>query len=91
MTKEEFISKLKERKNLKTAEEVVEIALPIVQFYLNNYQGNVFIDNRKVGGTIVEVDFSEIKINIPDTPERINLTNLAYVNICNRVEEFENL
>ena len=91
MTKEEFISKLKERKNLKTAEEVVEIALPIVQFYLNNYQGNAYIDNRKVGGTIVEVDFSEIKINTPDTPERINLTNLAYVNICNRVEEFENL
>lgn len=91
MTKEEFISKLKERKNLKTAEEVVEIALPIVQFYLNNYQGNAYIDNRRVGGTIVEVDFSEIKINIPDTPERINLTNLAYVNICNRVEEFENL
>ena len=91
MTKEEFISKLKERKNLKTTKEVVEIALPIVQFYLNNYQGNVFIDNRKVGGTIVEVDFSEIKINTPDTPERINLTNLAYVNICNRVEEFETL
>ena len=40
MTKEEFISRLKERKNLKTTEEVVEIALPIVQFYLNNYQGN---------------------------------------------------
>ena len=91
MTKEEFISKLKERKNLKTTEEVVEIALPIVQFYLNNYQGNAYIDNRKVGGTIVEVDFSKERINIPDTPERINLTNLAYVNICNRVEEFETL
>lgn len=91
MTKEEFISKLKERKNLKTAEEVVEIALSIVQFYLNNYQGNVYIDNRRVGGTIVEVDFSEIKINIPDTPERINLVNLAYVSLLNRVEEFETL
>ena len=91
MDKEEFISKLKERKNLKTTEEVVEIALPIVQFYLNNYQGNAYIDNRKVGGTIVEVDFSKERINIPDTPERINLTNLAYVNICNRVEEFETL
>lgn len=91
MTKEEFISKLKERKNLKTAEEVVEIALPIVQFYLNNYQGNVFIDNRRVGGTIVEVDFSEIKINTPDTPERINLVNLAYISLLNRVEEFETL
>jgi hypothetical protein len=91
MTKEEFISKLKERKQLKTAEEVVEIALPIVQFYLNNYQGNVYIDNRRVGGTIVEVDFSEIKINIPDTPERINLTNLAYISLLNRVEEFETL
>jgi hypothetical protein len=91
MTKEEFISKLKERKQLKTAEEVVEIALPIVQFYLNNYQGNVYIDNRRVGGTIVEVDFSEIKINIPDTPERINLVNLAYISLLNRVEEFETL
>jgi hypothetical protein len=91
MTKEEFISKLKERKNLKTAEEVVEIALPIVQFYLNNYQGNVSIDNRRVGGTIVEVDFSEIKINTPDTPERINLVNLAYISLLNRVEEFETL
>ena len=91
MTKEEFISKLKERKNLTTIEEVVEVALPIVQFYLNNYQGNVYVDNTRVGGTVVEVDFSEIKINTPDTPERINLTNLAYVNICNRVEEFENL
>ena len=91
MDKEEFISKLKERKNLKTTEEVVEIALPIVQFYLNNYQGNVFIDNRKVGGTIVEVDFSEIKINTPDTPERINLTNLAYINLLDRVNEFETL
>ena len=91
MTKEEFISKLKERKNLKTTEEVVEIALPIVQFYLNNYQGNIFIDNRKVGGTIVEVDFTEAKINTPDTPERINLVNLAYINLVNRVEEFETL
>ena len=91
MTKEEFISKLKERKNLKTTEEVVEIALPIVQFYLNNYQGNIFIDNRQIGGTIVEVDFSKERVNTPDTPERINLTNLAYVNICNRVEEFETL
>ena len=91
MDKEEFISKLKERKNLKTAEEVVEIALPIVQFYLNNYQGNVFIDNRKVGGTIVEVDFSKERINIPDTPERINLVNLAYINLLDRVNEFETL
>ena len=91
MTKEEFISKLKERKNLKTAEEVVEIALPIVQFYLNNYQGNIFIDNRKVGGTIVEVDFTEAKINTPDTPERINLVNLAYINLLDRVNEFETL
>lgn len=91
MTKEEFISKLKERKNLKTTEEVVEIALPIVQFYLNNYQGNAYIDNRKIGGTIVEVDFSKERINIPDTPERINLTNLAYISLCNRISEFEDL
>ena len=91
MDKEEFISKLKERKNLKTTEEVVEIALPIVQFYLNNYQGNIFIDNRKIGGTIVEVDFSKERINIPDTPERINLVNLAYINLLNRVDEFETL
>ena len=89
MTKEEFISKLKERKNLKTTEEVLEIALPIVQFYLNNYQGNAYIDNRKVGGTIVEVDFTEVKINTPDTPERINLVNLAYINLLDRVNEFE--
>ena len=91
MTKEEFISKLKERKNLKTIEEVVEIALPIVQFYLNNYQGNAYIDNRKIGGTIVEVDFSKERINIPDTPERINLVNLAYINLLDRVNEFETL
>jgi hypothetical protein len=88
MTKEEFISKLKEKKQLKTAEEVVEIALPIVQFYLNNYQSNVF---KQIKDKFIEIDFTEAKINIPDTPERINLTNLAYVNICNRVEEFENL
>ena len=91
MTKEEFISKLKERKNLKTTEEVVEIALPIVQFYLNNYQGNAYIDNSKIGGTIVEVDFSKERINIPDTPERINLVNLAYINLLDRVNEFETL
>ena len=91
MTKEEFISKLKERKTLKTTEEVVEIALPIVQFYLNNYQGNIFIDNRQIGGTIVEVDFSKERINIPDTPERINLVNLAYTNLLDRVNEFETL
>jgi 3-polyprenyl-4-hydroxybenzoate decarboxylase len=88
MTKEEFISKLKEKKQLKTAEEVIEIALPIVQFYLNNYQSNVF---KQIKDKFIEIDFTEVKINIPDTPERINLTNLAYVNICNRVEEFENL
>jgi 3-polyprenyl-4-hydroxybenzoate decarboxylase len=88
MTKEEFISKLKEKRQLKTAEEVVEIALPIVQFYLNNYQSNVF---KQIKDKFIEIDFTEVKINIPDTPERINLTNLAYVNICNRVEEFENL
>ena len=88
MTKEEFISKLKERKNLKTTEEVVEIALPIVQFYLNNYQGIVF---KQVKDKFIEMDFTEVKINIPDTPERINLVNLAYINLLNRVEEFETL
>lgn len=88
MTKEEFISKLKERKNLKTTEEVVEVALPIVQFYLNNYQGNVF---KQIKDKFIEIDFSEIKINTPDTPERINLVNLAYISLLNRVEEFENL
>ena len=91
MTKEEFISKLKERKNLTTVEEVVEIALPIVQFYLSNYQSNVYVDNTRVGGTIVEIDFSKENINIPDTPERINLTNLAYINLLDRVNEFETL
>ena len=88
MTKEEFISKLKERKNLTTVEEVVEIALPIVQFYLNNYQGNVY---KQIEDKFVEFEFSKININIPDTPERINLTNLAYISLCNRVSEFENL
>ena len=88
MTKEEFISKLKERKNLTTVEEVVEIALPIVQFYLNNYQGNVY---KQIEDKLVEFEFSKININIPDTPERINLTNLAYISLCNRVNEFENL
>ena len=88
MTKEEFISKLKERKNLTTVEEVVEIALPIVQFYLNNYQGNVF---KQIKDKFIEIDFTEAKINIPDTPERINLTNLAYISLLNRVEEFETL
>ena len=88
MAKEEFISKLKERKNLKTAEEVVEIALPIVQFYLNNYQGNVF---KQVKDKFIEMDFTEVKINTPDTPERINLVNLAYINLLNRVDEFETL
>ncbi|NLI41622.1 MAG: hypothetical protein GX421_10660, partial [Caldisericales bacterium] len=57
MTKEEFISKLKERKNLKTTEEVVEIALPIVQFYLNNYQGNVY---KQIEDKLVEFEFSKI-------------------------------
>jgi len=88
MTKEEFISRLKERKNLKTTEEVVEIALPIVQFYLNNYQGNVY---KQIEDKLVEFEFSKININVPDTPERINLTNLAYMSLCNRVNEFENL
>ena len=88
MTKEEFISRLKERKNLKTTEEVVEIALPIVQFYLNNYQGNVY---KQIEDKFVEFEFSKININVPDTPERINLVNLAYINLVNRVEEFETL
>ena len=88
MTKEEFISKLKEKKQLKTAEEVVEIALPIVQFYLNNYQGNVY---KQIEDKLVEFEFNKININIPNTPERINLTNLAYISLCNRVNEFENL
>ena len=88
MTKEEFISKLKEKKQLKTAEEVVEIALPIIQFYLNNYQGNVY---KQIEDKFVEFEFSKININTPDTPERINLTNLAYISLCNRLEEFENL
>ena len=88
MTKEEFISKLKERKNLKTTEEVVEIALPIVQFYLNNYQGNVY---KQIEDKFVEFEFSKIKINIPDTPERINLVNLAYINLLDRINEFETL
>ena len=90
MTKEEFISRLKEnKKNFKSVEELIEYQLPVLQHYLENYQGNYILDNSQLGGKIVEVDFSKITITPSGSTISVDFMRRAFKSLTLRVEEFE--
>ena len=89
MTKEEFLKRLQEDKNFTKIEDLVEFALPVVQYYLNNYQGKVVVDNRQIGGKVELVDFSEITINTPTSQIQFQKLYEAYKSLVHRIEEFK--
>lgn len=89
ITKEEFLKRLQEDKNFTKIEELVEFALPVVQYYLNNYQGKVIVDNTRIGGKIETIDFSEITINIPTSQIGFQKLYEAYKSLVHRIEEFK--
>lgn len=90
MTKEDFLSRLKEnKKNFKSVEELIEYQLPVLQYYLSNYQGNITVDNTELGGKVIEIDFSKITLNPSATDRGLYLMNIAFEGLNKRIKEFE--
>jgi len=90
MNKEEFISKLRENKQqFKDIEELVNYQLPVLQYYLEHYQGNYILDNRQLGGDLQEVDFSKITLTSSYTPSSLQLMKMAFSGLVKRIKEFE--
>ena len=88
MTKEEFISRLKENKQeFKDITELIEYRLPVLQYYLEKYKEPLYtMDKSKLD---IAVDFSEITINTPDTQQRMQFMQHSFDQLVKRVEEFE--
>ena len=88
MQKEEFISRLKEnKKKFKDTAELVEYQLPVLQYYLENYQENWYtMDTTKLD---VAVDFSKITVLTPDNPQRMQFMQHSFNQLVKRVGEFE--
>ena len=72
MTKEEFISKLKEDKFFENPEEQVNYRLPVVQYYITNYSNIVFHSDK---GTF---DSKNINLVRSNTAEEFRLINYAF-------------
>ena len=90
MTKEEFISRLKEnKKNFKNVEELIEYQLPVLQYYLSNHCATIIVDNRPLGGTENIVDLSKIVIEPSGAENNLYLMNVAFEGLVKRIKEFE--
>lgn len=88
MTKEEFLSRLKENKTeFKDAEELVKYMLPVLQHYLENYQETWY--DMDVTKLTPLVDFSKITITESYTPNSINAMEVAFMKLQKRIKEFE--
>ena len=88
MTKKEFISRLKEnKKEFKDTAELVDYMLPVLQYYLENYQPVWYDADTTKLNTLV--DFSKIIILKPDNPRRIQEMQIDFHGLIKRVEEFE--
>lgn len=88
MNNEEFISRLKEnRTEFKDVEELVKYMLPVLQFYLENYQ-EIYYDMNETE-LIPLIDFSKITINESYTSESIHAMKVAFMKLQKRIGEFE--
>lgn len=81
LTKEEYISRLKEYKNtFKDNDELVEYILPVLNYFMKYHSPCIIVNG---------VDISSITINNPTTPKEYELVVYAYNKLCERVKEFE--
>lgn len=89
MKKEDFIARLKEnKKEFDTIEELLKYQLPVLQYYLENYQPSWYdMDISKLN---VVVDFSKITITPSTSQQSIQLMNVAFEGLTKRIGEFEN-
>ena len=89
MNKEDFIARLKEnKKEFDTIEELLKYQLPVLQYYLENYQPSWYdMDISKLN---VVVDFSKITITPSTSQQSIQLMNHAFEGLTKRIGEFEN-
>ena len=81
LTKEEYISRLKECKSTFTNNtELVDYILPVLNYYMKYHSPCIIVNG---------VDISSITINTPNTPKEYELVVHAYNKLCERVKEFE--
>ena len=81
LTKEEYISRLKEYKSTFTDNnELVEYILPVLNYYMKYHSPCIIVNG---------VDISSITVNTPNTPKEYELVIYAYNKLCEKVKEFE--
>jgi len=86
MNKEEFLSRLKEnKKDFTNVEELIDYKLPVLQYYLENYQSPIYSEDMQ---TII-VEFASITILPPKDEGARRLMNLAFSGLVKRLNEFD--
>lgn len=86
MTKEEFISRLKEnKKQFESNMELAEYQIPVLQYYLSNYKAPIYTEDLKG----VVVDFSKITITPSLDARNIQIMTHNFESLVRRVKEFE--
>ena len=86
LTKEEYISRLKECKSTFTDNtELVEYILPVLNYYMKYHSPCIIVDNTFIGSNIFLLD-TIVRSNKPTEPEKMLR---AYDKLCERVKEFE--
>ena len=81
LTKEEYISRLKEYKSTFTDNnELVEYILPVLNYFMKYHSPCIIVNG---------VDISSITVNTPNTPKEYELVIYAYNKLCEKVKEFE--
>lgn len=83
MTKEEFITTLKNDKYIADPEETIKYRLPVVQYYLNNYTNSILPYITLQG----PVQISSRLVEIIYDPRDFTLLNQAYISILEQFKQ----
>jgi hypothetical protein len=73
MTKEDFLSRLKEnKKSFKSVEELIEYQLPVLQYYLSTYGETMINTSNKL------VDLRQVTLEPSGAENNLYLMNVAF-------------
>lgn len=84
MTKEDFLSRLKEnKKSFKSVEELIEYQLPVLQYYLSNYGETMISTSNKL------VDLRQVTLEPSGAENSLYLMNVAFEGLSKRIGDFQ--
>ena len=86
MTKEEFLTRLKENnKTFKSVEELIDYQLPVLQYYITNHVNPIYNNDM----TKIVVDLDKLILIASDTKSNLYHMNIAFEGLTKRIGEFE--